>query len=68
MSTADRENTSDTWGDWKKSSYSGRSGGDCVEARDGKRCAVRDTAHRSLGALEVSAGEWNAVLASLKKR
>ncbi|NKY96617.1 DUF397 domain-containing protein [Nocardiopsis alborubida] len=68
MSTADRESTSDAGVDWKKSSYSGSSGGNCVETREGKRCAVRDTAYRSLGALEVSGGEWNAVLVSLKKR
>lgn len=51
---------------WHKSSYSGSSGGNCVEAREGQRCAIRDTAHRSLGTLEVSAGEWSATLGALK--
>lgn len=53
---------------WHKSSYSGSSGGNCVETREGQRCAIRDTAHRSLGALEVPAGEWNAMLGALKGR
>lgn len=61
------ERESEDLSTWHKSSYSGSSGGNCVEAREGERCAVRDTAHRSLGALEVPAGEWNAVLVSLKK-
>ncbi|WP_231391443.1 DUF397 domain-containing protein [Nocardiopsis sp. CNS-639] len=61
------ERESEDLSTWHKSSYSGSSGGNCVEAREGERCAVRDTAHRSLGTLEVPAGEWNAVLVSLKK-
>ncbi|WP_131099510.1 DUF397 domain-containing protein [Streptomonospora litoralis] len=52
---------------WKKSSYSGGNGGDCVEvAQSAEHVKIRDTRHRSAGHLAVSASEWSAFLADLK--
>lgn len=52
--------------DWRKSSYSNGTGGDCVEARAiGQGAAVRDTRNRELGTLDFDAHEWNALLGSL---
>ena len=51
--------------EWRKSSYSGGSSGNCLEARvdAGKgRALIRDTQNRELGALAVPAQEWIALL------
>ena len=44
---------------WRKSSYSGTNGGDCVEAADmGGRILVRDTTDRSGVVLSISPSAW----------
>jgi hypothetical protein len=44
---------------WRKSSYSGTSGGSCVEAADmGGSVLVRDTTDRGGMVLSVSPGAW----------
>jgi hypothetical protein len=50
---------------WHKSSYSA-GGGNCVEVAEGPVTGIRDTQHRELGHLTVSALEWTAVLAVTK--
>jgi hypothetical protein len=52
---------------WRKSSYSGANGGQCVEtASDDGVILVRDTANRDGGRLEFSAGAWQAFVTSLR--
>jgi hypothetical protein len=52
---------------WRKSSYSGTSGGDCVEVAGAARVVLaRDTKDRDGGALVFTAGAWEAFTASLK--
>jgi hypothetical protein len=52
---------------WRKSSYSGGTGGSCVEVAVAPgSSAVRDTRHRHLGHLEFPAVEWAALLAAAK--
>jgi hypothetical protein len=50
--------------DWRKSSYSNGTGGNCVEARtvDQGAASVRDTQNREAGALSFEAQEWSALL------
>ena len=44
---------------WRKSSYSGTSGGSCVEAADlGGRILVRDTTDRGGVVLSISPDAW----------
>ncbi len=44
---------------WRKSSYSGTNGGDCVEAADmGGRILVRDTTDRGGVVLSISRSVW----------
>jgi hypothetical protein len=44
---------------WRKSSYSGTNGGDCVEAADmGGRILVRDTTDRGGVVLSISPDAW----------
>ncbi|PDP88762.1 DUF397 domain-containing protein [Glycomyces fuscus] len=53
--------------EWKKSTYSGGNGGQCVEARrTSAGAAVRDTQNRHLGHLEASGAEWTALLEAVK--
>jgi xanthine/CO dehydrogenase XdhC/CoxF family maturation factor len=48
---------------WKKSTYSGTNGGDCVEAAlVPAGAAVRDSRHVRLGRLETSRQEWAALV------
>jgi len=49
---------------WVKSSYSGPTGGNCVEVAllAGGRVAVRNSRHPSGPALMFSAGEWDAFI------
>lgn len=44
---------------WRKSSYSGTNGGDCVEAADmGGRILLRDTTDRGGMVLSISPDAW----------
>lgn len=55
------------WHNWRKSSYSGGHGGECVEVADQNgSVAVRDTQHRKLGHLAFGTGEWSRLLDTLK--
>ncbi|RKS05130.1 uncharacterized protein DUF397 [Nocardiopsis sp. Huas11] len=49
---------------WHKATYSAGSE-NCVEVAEGPVIGVRDTQYRSLGHLDVPAGEWAALLASV---
>lgn len=55
---------------WRKSSYSGNNGGDCVEVgRAPARVVVRDTKDRAAGpTLAFSADAWQTFTAQLKQR
>jgi Domain of unknown function (DUF397) len=51
---------------WRKSSYSGGSGGNCVEVADAASVvAVRDTKNRDGGTLTFAVGAWAAFTAAL---
>jgi len=53
---------------WRTSSYSGGSGGDCVEvASVATAIMVRDTKERDGRTLAFSAGGWAAFTVSLKR-
>jgi Domain of unknown function (DUF397) len=52
---------------WRKSSYSGGSGGNCVEVGQAARTvAVRDTKNRDGAVVSVSAEVWSVFMESLK--
>ena len=52
---------------WRKSSYSGNGGGNCVEAGNGAgSILVRDTTDRDGGTLGFSAEAWERFTASLR--
>jgi hypothetical protein len=52
---------------WRKSSYSGGSGGNCIEvANAASMVMVRDTRDRDGGTLAFTAGAWEAFTASLR--
>jgi Domain of unknown function (DUF397) len=52
---------------WRKSSYSGSSGGSCVEAGNaGGLVLVRDTTDRDGGTLAFAASAWAAFTTGLK--
>ncbi|WP_116248329.1 DUF397 domain-containing protein [Nocardiopsis sp. FIRDI 009] len=51
---------------WHKSSYSGARTENCVEVAEGASTFVRDTQNRHLGYLTLPAGEWSALLSSLR--
>jgi hypothetical protein len=52
---------------WRKSSYSGTNGGDCVEAADtDSRILVRDTTDRGGVVLSVSPDAWRRFMGGLK--
>ena len=54
-------------GAWRKSTYSGSSGGDCVEVADAENTVmIRDTTSRDGGTLAFSASGWSAFLGSVK--
>jgi hypothetical protein len=44
--------------DWRKSSYSGANGGQCVEVASAEGVAVRDTTDREGVTLQFSAEAW----------
>jgi hypothetical protein len=54
---------------WRKSSYSGGEGGNCVELadRDG-RVMIRDTQDRSGPVLKVSAQAWREFVGRVQQR
>jgi hypothetical protein len=52
---------------WRKSSYSGGNGGQCVEAADAARVVlVRDTADRDGAVLSIPVGAWQTFMGGLK--
>ena len=51
---------------WRKSTHSSSSGGECVEVASGAGAVlVRDTADRDGGTLSIAPGAWAAFLATL---
>jgi hypothetical protein len=53
--------------DWRKSSYSGATGGDCLEAASAASLVlVRDTVDRAGVTLSMSGAAWTAFLATLR--
>jgi hypothetical protein len=52
--------------DWRKSSYSGANGGQCIEVASGDRVMVRDTTDRDGVALAFSTGAWAAFVTGLR--
>jgi hypothetical protein len=53
--------------DWRKSSYSGANGGDCVAAASGNsQVTVRDTAIRDGAVLSVTGAAWQRFTATLR--
>ncbi len=57
----------DTSAEWRKSSYSGNNGGNCVEVGKAARgVLVRDTTDRAGAVLSLPAGTWQALLAQVR--
>jgi hypothetical protein len=57
----------DTALNWRKSSYSGNGGGECVELANRPGCVlVRDTEDRTGPALRFTQGAWQRFAAQLK--
>jgi hypothetical protein len=53
--------------DWRKSSFSGANGGNCVEAAsDSGAILLRDTTNRDGGTLEFDHAAWQAFTATLQ--
>ena len=53
-------------GNWRKSTYSGANGGDCIEVASTTAVMVRDTKNRDGMMLTVSVEAWQRFAASLK--
>lgn len=54
---------------WRKSTYSGSGGANCVEIGDsGAKVMVRDTKNRDGGTLDIDHREWRRLVAALKTR
>ena len=53
-------------GDWRKSSYSDASGGNCVEVASDDLVMVRDTTDRDGGTLAFSAAAWERFLRAIR--
>jgi hypothetical protein len=51
---------------WRKSSYSGNGGGDCVEVASNDGVMVRDTTNRDGGTLSFTAEAWSVFTGKLK--
>jgi hypothetical protein len=51
---------------WRKSSYSGSNGGECVEVASAEAVMVRDTADRNGPVLAFTAEAWAAFTAVIK--
>jgi hypothetical protein len=57
----------ETVSSWRKSSYSGANGGECVEiGTTANVVLVRDTTNRSGDTLRMPADAWRAFLTSIK--
>ena len=54
--------------DWRKSSYSGGNGGECVEVASADGVMVRDTTDRDGVTLSVPADVWRTFADELKRR
>jgi hypothetical protein len=53
--------------EWRKSSYSGSNGGNCVETASGNGVImVRDTTNRDGGTLVITSEAWQAFVTELK--
>lgn len=52
--------------DWRKSSYSTGSGGECIEVVSDDTVMVRDTTNRSGGTLEFSSAVWERFLGTIR--
>jgi Domain of unknown function (DUF397) len=52
--------------DWRKSSYSGSNGGNCVEVAAATAVNVRDTADRDGVTLSIAADAWQTFLGTLR--
>jgi hypothetical protein len=53
--------------DWRKSSYSNATGGDCVEVAASGAVLIRDTTDRAGAVLSVSGTAWTAFLGTLQQ-
>jgi hypothetical protein len=53
-------------GGWRKSTYSGSNGGDCVEVAAAGTILVRDTTDRDGGTLTFNADAWQTFLGTLR--
>ena len=53
-------------GDWRKSTYSDASGGQCVEVASDDTVMVRDTTNRDGGTLAFSAAAWERFLGTIR--
>ncbi len=51
---------------WRKSSYSGPNGGECVEVATAGAVLVRDTADRGGAVLTFTAEAWRAFTATIR--
>ena len=51
---------------WRKSSYSGSNGGECVEVATAGAVLVRDTADRTGPLLAFTADAWRAFTATIR--
>lgn len=57
----------ETMNDWRKSTYSGNGGANCVECATGSQgVTVRDTVNRDGVVLTIPAGAWTAFLGALR--
>jgi hypothetical protein len=52
--------------DWRKSSYSGANGGQCVEVASANGVSVRDTTNREGVTLKFSAEAWRQLTLRLR--
>jgi hypothetical protein len=53
---------------WRKATYSGNGGGDCVEVgKRGGTVLVRDSKRRDIAELRFSAARWRRFIASIKR-
>ena len=53
-------------GDWRKSTYSDATGGQCVEVASADGVMIRDTVNRDGITLSVTAGAWAAFVATIR--
>jgi hypothetical protein len=52
---------------WRKSSYSGNGGGNCVEVASGSGVQVRDSQDQDGAQLAVSAAGWRALMSRIRR-